>query len=800
MVHIEIDDKKIEVRQGQMIIEAADQAGISIPRFCYHKKLSIAANCRMCLVDVANAPKPLPACATPVSDGMKIFTKSARAIEAQKAVMEFLLINHPLDCPICDQGGQCELQDVALEYGKDNSRYTEGKRVVKDKDIGPLISTEMTRCIHCTRCVRFGAEIAGVRELGATGRGEFMEIGTYIEQSVNSELSGNVIDLCPVGALTSKPFRFTARAWELQASPSVSPHDCLGSNLFFHRLGQKVMRALPRENEALNEVWLSDRDRFSYEGLNHPDRLQEPQIKVNGSWQAVGWAKALDFAAGKLKNLIEKEGPHQLGVLASPNSTVEEFYLLQKLFRSKGCFNIDHRLRQVDSRHQTYQAAFPSFGINLSELENQNAIILIGSDIRKEQPLISHRVRKATMHGATAMAINPWEADFNFSCHHYVHPHHGNMVLSLLEIIQALYEHKGQSSATISQASELLQGVVATEGAKEIAVIMASSPKVTILLGALASTHPEASTIYALSRLLARLLEATWGEMPLGANSVGGWVVGAVPHRLPLGQIHGGEALSAHDMWQQPRKGYFLLNFEPEYDTTSPRFAVEALKEANAVVVLSAYDNPHYREYADVLLPITPISEMSGTYVNILGEWQNFSAAVNPLGQSRPAWKVLRVLANLLETPHFEYQNIGEVLKEILVERDRMEYFHDKLQSMPLSKPLTTMLTGTQLVRIAPIPLYAADGITRRASALQETQDANQAVVKISGLQAQKFKMQAMQKVYVEQDGVRTEQALPIQIDDYLPMGVACIAAGLPETLKLGEPFGVISLITVGEE
>ncbi|MFI4937297.1 MAG: NADH-quinone oxidoreductase subunit NuoG [Candidatus Berkiellales bacterium] len=794
MVHIEIDGKKVEARQGQMIIEAADQIGIAIPRFCYHKKLSIAANCRMCLVEVGNAPKPLPACATPVSEGMKVFTQSIVAKIAQKAVMEFLLINHPLDCPVCDQGGQCELQDVALEYGNDFSRYAEGKRSVKDKNIGPLIATEMTRCIHCTRCVRFGTEIAGVREMGATGRGEFMEIGTYIEKSIDSELSGNVIDLCPVGALTSKPFRFEARAWELQAAASVSPHDCLGSNLFFHTLRDKVMRTLPRENENINEVWLSDRDRFSYEGFNHADRLQSPEIRRDGKWEKVDWATALSFAVEKLKTILNVD-PDQLGALASPNSTLEEFYLLQKLLRAKGCYHIDHRLRQSDYRHQSFLGSFPQLGIPLSELETQNAIVVIGSDVRKEQPLISHRLRKASLHGAKVIAINAWKVDFNFDCEQQLIGEKGDLIQPLLQIIKALEEINPKIHSLAPTLMGLLSNIHPSAEAKQTAHSLISVEKSSVILGAIAITHPEASFIFALSRVLATFIGATWGEMTDGANSAGGWLAGAVPHRLPMGKSHGLPALGANEMWLQPRRGYLLLQCEPEYDCADPRFANEALKKAEAVIVLTAFDNPHFREYADVLLPVTPISEMAGTYVNAFGEWQNFQAAVKPLGESRPAWKVLRVFGNLCEVPGFNYEHAGQVLEELIKLQRENVPFADKLLTVPIAEPAVKMTTSSQFIRLSPTPLYAVDGVTRRAEALQATQDAQKAIIKMHSADLRNQNLQTGQKVWIKQDSLITKDPLLIEEDDSIPVGAALVAASIKETKNLGAPFGLIELI-----
>lgn len=791
MAFIEIDGKKVEVRPGQMIIEAADELGIEIPRFCYHKKLSIAANCRMCLVDVANAPKPLPACATPITDGMKVSTKSPRAVDAQKAVMEFLLINHPLDCPICDQGGQCELQDVALEYGKDVSRYEEGKRVVKDKNIGPLISTEMTRCIQCTRCVRFGEEIAGVRELGATGRGEFMEIGTYVEKSVNSELSGNVIDLCPVGALTSKPFRFGARAWELKARPSVSMHDCVGSNLLFHTLRDKVVRALPREKEALNEVWLSDRDRFSYEGLNHSDRLKTPMIKKNGQWQETDWLSALSFVAEKLS----PDEADKIGVLASPNSTVEEFYLLQKLFRSLGCQHIDHRLRQTDHRHQEVVGSFPQLGISLADLESQESILLVGCDIHKEQPIIGHRVRKATLHGGNVYTIGAWQANHHFKVEQSWVGLQGDLIAPLLEVIKALYDNipKDKQSLVTSEVLSAIANLSPNQASLSAAKAMLATKKICVLLGQFAVNHPQAATIYWLSRLIAKLTDATWGEISNGANSAGGALAGALPHRLPFGIKVTKAGLDAMQMLQQPRQTYFLLNCEPELDCANAAVARQALKQAKTVIALTAFDSPEYRDYADVLLPVTPISEMAGTYVNGLGDWQRFEPVASPLEQSRPAWKVLRVLGNLLHLPDFNYETIEEIGQELQNLAKLSQLSQENLLTMPY--PGNTTKERKQLVRLAFTSLYDVDGITRRAQALQETFDAKMSRrVRLNSEDAKQFGVKHDQMVYVIENNQRS-MPMAVEIDDAIPQGAALVCSGIKETQTLGAQMGAIEIL-----
>ena len=411
MLELEIDGKVLEVADGATIMDAANQAGIYVPHFCYHRKLTIAANCRMCLVEVEKAPKPLPACATPVTKGMKVHTHPEQAVDAQKGVMEFLLINHPLDCPICDQGGECELQDLAVGYGASGSRYEEPKRVVADKNLGPLISTDMTRCIHCTRCVRFGQEIAGIMELGMIGRGEHAEIITFVGRTVDSELSGNVIDLCPVGALTSKPFRYTARTWELTRKSSVSPHCGLGSNLTVQVKQNRVMRVLPRENEAINECWLSDKDRFSYEGLNSEQRLARPLLKQNGAWKEVEWQVALDFVAKELKRIRDSHGPSSIGFLATPHQTLEELFLLGKLAREFSSGNVDFRLRQSDFSDDGRRAGVPWLGMKIAEINKLDRLLIVGSTLRKDHPLIAHRVRQATRRRAQLNLINPVDDD-----------------------------------------------------------------------------------------------------------------------------------------------------------------------------------------------------------------------------------------------------------------------------------------------------------------------------------------------------------------------------------------------------
>jgi len=650
MIEIEIDGKILETTQGSMIIEVADKAGIPIPRFCYHKKLSIAANCRMCLVEVEKAPKPLPACATPVTPGMKVFTNSVKAVDAQKSVMEFLLINHPLDCPICDQGGACELQDISMEYGQDFSRFEEGKRSVKDENLGPLVATDMTRCIQCTRCVRFGQEIADVRDMGTIGRNDRMEIGTYLKNhGLQSELSGNIIDLCPVGALTSKPFRFKARAWELTQSPSIAPHDCVGSNIYLQTLRGKVMRVVPRENEAVNEAWISDRDRFSYEGLYSEDRLLKPMVKENNTWKEVDWAQALDFAAKQLRKIPA----HETAAFASPNSTLEEFYLLQKFMRGIGSSNIDHRLHALDLSDQFFMPLYPGLPIPIEDMEKQKAILIIGSHLKHEAPLLALRVRKAAAHGAKVLYVEPNEFD----------------------------------KITIEPS--------------------------LILLGAQAHNHPHASTIRRRAQQLAIKHSAVLGYVTEGANTAGAWIAGCVPHRGPYGENMTPAGYDIHQCLNAKLKSYLLLNIEPDHDYVNPDTVINNLKLAESVIALTAYKTSTLLDTATVLLPISPYAETSGTYINIEGRAQSFEPATPSAGESRPAWKILRVLGNLFQLAGFDYADSISVRDELL-----------KLQKGKRPDPVFPEIKLSQKsdINVKEWKIYQSDSIVRRGKALQQVQ------------------------------------------------------------------------------
>lgn len=778
-VNIEINGIPFQARKGAMLIEITDAAGIPIPRFCYHKKLSIAANCRMCLVEVERAPKPLPACATPVMEGMKVFTESPKARAAQKGTMEFLLINHPLDCPICDQGGECELQDLAVGYGSNVSRFTERKRVVKDKDIGPLISTDMTRCIHCTRCVRFGEEIAGLRELGATGRGESMEIGTYVAHSVASELSGNVIDLCPVGALNAKPSRNRGRSWEYVQHPAVAPHDSVGSNIFIHTLRGKVMRVVPRENEAVNETWISDRDRFSYEGIYSDDRLSRP--RVEGA--EVDWETALEATAKGLQGIIERHGPEAVGFLLAPTATVEELYLAQKLARGLGVTNIDHRLRQADFSDQDAAPVFPWLGQSLEDLEKVGAALLIGSNVRMEQPLAGLRLRKAALAGGRIMFINPRDFEFRFPVAAEIVADPAGMVAALAGVAQAVAELKGEK---LPAALVALAGSAPGATERVMAEALVNHAPATVLLGNLAVAHPAFAQLRALAGFLARCGGARLGYLPEAANSAGGWLAGALPHRLPGGQPAPKPGLDARAMLESPRKAYVLLGVEPELDCWDGAAALSALQGAEFVVSLSPYASAVESAENRIVLPVATFAETSGTYVNAEGRWQSFQGASKPLGEARPAWKVLRVLGNLCGVSEFDYVGSEDVLAEVQAVCGSIQPDNPPTEAQPNWRPFQS----EGLIRVADVPIYATDPLVRRARSLQQSSLARPAEVRLHPEVAQALGVAGREQVQVRQNGRAVE--LPLVLDESIPQGCAWIPTGLPASAALGPAVGPV--------
>ena len=667
LVTITINDKEFEVTAGSMLIDIADAEDIHIPRFCYHKKLSVAANCRMCLVEVEKAPKPMPACATPVADGMKVWTRSEKALSAQKDTMEFLLINHPLDCPICDQGGECELQDLSMGFGGSSSSYQEIKRVVLDKDIGELVSTEMTRCIQCTRCIRFGEEIAGMRELGATGRGDRMEIGTFVEKSLSSELSGNIIDICPVGALTAKPSRYKSRAWEMMQTASIASHDCVGSNVNLHTFKHELIRVVSDENEAINECWISDRDRFSYEGVISEDRVKAPMIKLNGLWKTVEWNEALEAVAAKLKSVSTDD----VGVLASPRATLEELYLLQKTMRAIGVNNIDHRLRQVDFSDQDTMGLFPWLGLSLADIEKQNAIMLIGSNVRKDQPMINHRIRKAAIDNhAKVIFVNPFKLDLNYDATSQLICDPVDMISTLATVAKAsLSLNKSKAPAGLE---DLLKSVRVNKDAKEVAESLSNADDSVVFIGSVSVQHPGYSTLRALATLIVENTGSNLGYLAESANTVGAWLAGVVPHRKEAGGVVREGALNASEMLFKQRKVYVLMDVEPEHDCDDPQLALSAMDQAECVVSIAPYANANMLSNADIILPSAAYSETSGTYVNAEGNWQSFKAASKSFSEARPAWKILRVLGNVLEIEGFDYVSSSDVRKELKVSCDEV--------------------------------------------------------------------------------------------------------------------------------
>lgn len=769
VVNLEINGVSVKARKGAMIIKAADDAGIYIPRFCYHEKLSVAANCRMCLIEVEKVGKPLPACATPVGEGMKVITNSPRALAAQKATMEFLLINHPLDCPVCDQGGECELQDLALGYGKDVSRYQEGKRSIQDKNIGPLIQTVMTRCIYCTRCVRFGTEIAGIQELGGIGRSENTEIGTYIENSVDHELSGNVIDLCPVGALNSKPFKMHGRGWEMTAVPSVAPHDCVGSNVYAHSLRGELLRVVPKDNEAINEYWISDRDRFGYEGINSADRLHQPQVKTNGEWRKTDWDTALQAAANALRN-----AGLDMGALISPNTTVEEQYLLQALIRSQGSNNIDHRLRQTDFRADEAAPTFPSLGLSLAELEKVDAALLVGANVRKEAPLLGHRLRKAAMRGGKLHIIEPRSQEYFFPV---AQRFNAEFALELAAILKALEEVAGKPAAkTVHKAlADITPGKAHLATAKQLL----EAGSVSILLGRQAQMAGNFADLRALTAAIADLSGATLGYLTEGANSAGAWLVGAVPHRLADGKTADG--MNVQEMFAEPRRVYALYGVEPEYDSAMPGAALAALQAAEQVVVFTPFVTEAMQAYATVLLPIGTFGETSGTFVNGAGQVQGFTGVVLPTGEARPGWKVLRVLGNLLDVPEFDYMDSTEVRTAALNGGDSFKPDNRYKGKHVVTLPAESA-TGFRL--IPEVCLYATDALVRRAGSLQLTQDAREALcVRLHSIDAERLGVGEGELLVLQQAG--SEARLPLTVDDSLAPGSAVAPAGLGATVAL---------------
>ena len=777
LVNIEIDGKAMQVPKNSMIIAAADKAGIPIPRFCYHDKLPIAANCRMCMVETEMGgkpvPKPQPACATPVMEGMKVFTQSQRALSAQRNVMEFLLINHPLDCPICDQGGECELQDLSMGYGRSVSRFAERKRVVPDEDIGPLIETEMTRCIQCTRCVRFMTEVAGSPELGGMGRGENLEIGTYIGKTIDSELGGNIIDVCPVGALTNKVFRFKARAWELTARESIGYHDALGSNLWLHTRRGEVLRTVPRDNEAINECWLSDRDRYSHEGLYAKDRATQPMIRKDGELVETSWDEAIAFVADGLKKHASQEQGGDLGALVAPLTSSEEGFLLCRILRGLGSDNIDYRLRVSDFSDNPISA---TFAMPVAEVEKARAVLLVGCNPRHEMPLLAHRLRKAWKGGAKIHAINPLDFELNFDLASKTMATPAAMIDALLRLAKAASE-----AGHVPESGELAQAianVAADDSARATIKVLTESSTKVVIVGEFAVQHPQASWLRAAARFVARATGSAYNEIPSGANAVGLARVGAQP------QTDGANAAS---MLAAPPKT-LLLYHAGSQDTSSPSAFDNARSKADFCVYIGAYACNGVRRTAHAVLPIGLPPEVDGSYVNVDGVVQTLAAGAKLPGEARPGWKVLRALGAQLGIAGFEFTEFAELrasVAPILAARSTLP------QSAKLAKPPAF---GAGLTRIATVPIYRSDAVLRRCPALQAHPLTGHAAVGLHPEDALALGLaHGVQAKISGEDGGDT--VLPVVVTRAVPRGAAWVESTWTETSAL-PPMGATLTVT----
>jgi NADH-quinone oxidoreductase subunit G len=775
MLNLEIDGKAVQVAPGSTVMDAANQVGAYIPHFCYHKKLSIAANCRMCLVQVEKAPKPMPACATPVTEGMKVFTASDYAKKAQQSVMEFLLINHPLDCPICDQGGECQLQDLAVGYGNSGSRYQEEKRVVFVKNIGPLVSAaEMSRCIQCTRCVRFGQEVAGIMELGMGGRGEHSEILSFVGKSVDSELSGNMIDVCPVGALTSKPFRYAARTWELQRRKTVSPHDGLNANLQVQVKGDRVMRVLPRENEAINECWISDRDRFSYEGLYSEDRLTSPMVKTDGVWHQASWQDALTAAASAISSTVKAQGGNALSVLMGPHSTLEESFLAKQIAIAVGSNSIDHRLRVTDPSLDA-GGGIPWLGLKVSDFVAVDRFLVVGSSLRQEQPLLASRIRARVKKGAMLSVISSVDDDLLCPVAAKVVVKSSGMRAELAGVVVALAKR-------LEKTAFAVRNVTPSVEAERIAASLASGKKVAVLLGDLALSGTDASQLEALAASIAELTGGTSGRMMLSSSAVSAYVAGAVPSA-------GG--MSAQEALTSGAGAMLLIGFEPELDSAYGLDSQKALKSTSKVIAMVAHVNQAMREKADVLLPIAPFTETSGTYVSQDGTVQSFTGVVRPLGEARPGWKVLRVLGDLL------HANVGAFNSSEDVKAAALAGFDEaKLGAVPAAIAIVTATANSALERVADVPIYHADPLVRRGLALSRSAYGRQAHVRMNAETAKQLNLTDEASVTVTQGAGSAVATL--SVDASVPNGAVRVPLATEVSAQLGlavDPISVVAAV-----
>ena len=789
-ITLTINGQKIDAEAGRLLIDVADDHNIVVPRFCYHKKLSVAANCRMCLVEVERAPKPMPACATQVADGMVVHTRSAKAIAAQKSTMEFLLINHPLDCPICDQGGECELQDVAMGFGAGISRYTEQKRVVMDKNIGPLIATDFTRCIHCTRCVRFGDEIAGLPEMGATGRGENVEIGTYIEKAISSELSGNVIDICPVGALTAKPSRYTARPWELTQHATVAAHDCIGSNLYVHTRNNKVIRVVPRDNESINESWISDRDRFSYTALSSDSRIQKPLLRQNGQLKEVDWETAINAATNKLSAAANKNG-NQIAALVSPQSTLEEQFLLQKLFRGLGSNNIDHRLNQVDFSTQDKSPIMPWLGRSLESVESLDACLLVAGNLRLEQPILAHRLRKASVNnGATISSISHLSGQYNFPLEQELAGSSEQLLTDLAAVLVALAGQTKSSDELPAHIQTIIVDCTASKQHKAIAKSLSKAKDAAVIVGIQALSNPHLSLIQELCELISTLSGATLGYLSLSANSAGASLAGVLPNRGVAGCNIDKAGQNTGQILSSPHQVLLAFAVNPVLETNISKVDQLLSKNNDFIIVIDSFSNDFIRDKADLVLPLASFTETSGTFVNVEGLWQSFKGCTQTEGGIRQGWKILTALGQLLVPDAFEYTDsisvrneVKEACREInLNNHCGVQSTHTKLPAKSLS-----------LQKVSAGPIYASDSLVREAQPLQKTTLMKlQSVVAMNQAQVDKLKLTGAEQIQVTQG--EGAAMLPLRIDENVPAGCVYIPTGIDAVKDLTGAFGIVKL------
>jgi NADH-quinone oxidoreductase subunit G len=796
MIEIEIDGKKVVADDGSTIIEAADTVGINIPRFCYHKKLSIAANCRMCLVDVENSRKALPACATPVTPGMKIFTHSKDAVKAQKSVMEYLLVNHPLDCPICDQGGECELQDLSMGYGMGQSCSNQTKRSVAVDDIGPLIDVGgMTRCIHCTRCVRFGDEIAGLRELGVCNRGGHEEISTYLPHIMRSEVSGNIIDLCPVGALTSKPFKFQARSWELTEKPSIAAHDCWGSNIYCHvrdrseKESQQLMRVVPMVNEAINENWLSDRDRFAYQGLSHKDRLLEPAAHRARSWQKVTWQQALPDMLDKLKQVVDEHGVDEVCVVASPNISTESAYAISQVMQGFGIKNTDYRARRLDFSSKASRANLYGFAKPIEYIEQCDRLLLIGANVRQEQPLAALRMRKAEQNGAVIHSIDSYKHDFNFKAEgHIQHPQ--QWLCSLAYMINAANK-KGINLPTDMHYPQDFAELGLDDTSSSIVDSILEGEQKIIWLGTGVYHHPNSVTIVALARTLAAMLDCEVAVMKDGANVGGMHLSGLAPHINVGGNLMEEPGVDLHTCLEKPRKAYIFFGLDPEYDFAESSLICSAVEKAQLVVAFSAFSSDFLQVHADYMFPITSTAEESGSLINITGQKQYFHQALDGPGSSKPIWKIMHQIARLNAMPCVDDISSIESIDSIL----------DPIYKISLEASLDTPDIDIESIelnpvcdlywRVGPWAMYRIDAQVRRAASLQAVQSKliNQDAIIMHSKTADKLSSKQVAITYY--DEVREFSVIT---DDNLAPGCLLLPSGLETVAAWGTAAGSIQV------